>query len=384
MTRIDGEALVQGAVRKAGHGDFGGDSWREGFDRLVDALNETAQLTPAGASMLAYRLGTLLANRLAIEKTYQDNPEIEDQVVEGPVFVIGLPRTGTTALSQLVAADPRMRSLRTWESLAPAPPPESATEHCDARIAAAQAGLDYMYATYPEWAALHHETAVTPTECQDLLGMEFKAAHFDGMAYVPAYSQWVANCDMASAYAYHHRVLKLLQSRCPPRLWHLKTPVHMLYLDALVAEYPNARFLWSHRDPARVMGSVCSLIAYCRTWVSDRDEAATVGAEQLAIWTQAMRRAMDFRDRSGESRFADIAFADIQSDPVAAIQRAYARIGMAFDARSQAAVARWAASHRPGIHGTHVSNLEDFGLDSRQVHAAFDRYMDRFAALLSQ
>lgn len=383
MVQIDRDALIQGAIRKAGHADFGGDNWREGFDRLIDALNDTAQLTQAGAGMMSYRIGSLLCNRLAIEKAYQQHPEIHEQEVQGPLFVIGLPRTGTTALSQLVAADPQIRSLRTWESLAPTPPPESATEHSDPRIAEAQAGLDYMYSTYPKWAAMHHETAETPTECQDLLGMDFKAEHFDGMAYVPAYSEWVMNCNMASAYAYHHRVLKLLQFKCPPNLWHLKTPVHMLYLDALVAEYPNARFLWSHRDPARVLGSVCSLIAYCRTWVSDRDDAATIGLEQLVIWAEAVRRAMEFRDRVGEERFADLAFADIQSSPAAAIQRAYAQLDIPFDERSQGAVAQWAASHQPGLHGTHVSHLEDFGLHSQQVHAAFARYTERFGALLS-
>jgi hypothetical protein len=383
MIKFDSGALIDRAVKKAGHTDFGGDTWREGLDRLVDALNTTAQLTHDGANMMGYRLSLLLVNRLAIEKTYREHPEIQDEVVQGPVFVIGLPRTGTTALSQLVAADPQMRSLRGWESGAPVPPPESATQYTDPRIAQAQAGLDYMYTAYPKWAALHFETAETPTECQDLLGMEFKAAHFDGMAYVPAYSEWVMNCDMASAYAWHHRVLKLLQWKCPPTLWHLKTPVHMLYLDALVAEYPQARFLWSHRDPVQVLGSVCSLIAYCRTWVSDRDDSQTIGVEQLAIWVEAISRAIAFRERVGDERFADIPFAGIQSNPVMALQRAYAQLDISFDARSHAAIKQWADSHKPGQHGTHVSHLEDFGLSAEHVRAAFGSYAQRFATLLT-
>jgi Sulfotransferase family len=383
MLKLDSHSMIARAVKKAGHSDFGGESWREGLDRLVYALNDTAQLTQDGANMMSYRITLLLINRLAIEKTYQAHPEIADQVVQGPVFVIGLPRTGTTALSQLVAADPQMRSLRAWESGNPVPPPETATEHSDARIAAAQAGLDYMYTTYPKWSAMHHETAETPTECQDLLGMEFKAEHFDGMAYVPAYSEWVMNCDMTSAYAYHHRVLKLLQWKCPPCLWHLKTPVHMLYLDTLIGEYPHAKFLWSHREPAAVLGSVCSLIAYCRTWVSDRDDAPTIGAEQLAIWTEAMRRAIDFRSRMGDACFADLPVAEIQSQPVAAIKRAYRQLGISFDEGSHAAIQTWADSHKPGLHGKHVSHLEDFGLDSHQVHTAFASYTRRFGALLS-
>jgi len=380
---FNSQSLIDRAIQKAGHADFGGDTWREGLHRLVDALNDTAQLTPEGANMMGYRISNLLQNRLAIEKTYSEHLEIAEQVVQGPVFVIGLPRTGTTALSQLVAADPQMRSLRTWESLAPVPPPETATEHSDSRIAAAQAGLDYMYTAYPKWASLHHETAETPTECQDLLGMEFKAEHFDGMAYIPAYSEWVVNCDMTSAYAWHHRVLKLLQWQCPPTLWHLKTPVHMLYLDALVAEYPHAKFLWSHRDPAAVLGSVCSLIAYCRTWVSDRDDSTTIGQEQLAIWTEAIRRATDFRERMGDARFADLPFADIQSTPVAALERAYAQLNIPFGQYSLAATQAWADSHKPGLHGRHQSHVEDFGLTTQQVHSAFDTYTQRFAAFLT-
>jgi len=383
VTTLDSGDMIDRAIKRAGHSDFGGESWREGLDRLVDALNDTAALTPDGANMMSYRITLLLSNRLAIEKTYQSYPEIDEQIVRGPVFVIGLPRTGTTALSQLVAADPQMRSLRGWESAAPVPPPETATEHSDARIAAAQAGLDYMYTTYPQWASMHHETAETPTECQDLLGMDFKAQHFEGMAYVPAYSRWVLDCDMTSAYAWHHRVLKLLQWRCPPTLWHLKTPVHMLYLDSLVAEYPDAKFLWSHRDPAEVLGSVCSLIAYCRTWVSDRDDSDTIGAEQLAIWTEAIRRAMAFRERTGDARFADLTLAEIQGNPVSAIERAYARLGLPFDERSRGAVQDWAANHKPGKHGRHVSRLADFGLEADQVHTAFGDYLDRFKSFLA-
>jgi hypothetical protein len=382
MIKLNSNAMIDRAIKKAGHSDFGGESWREGLDRLVYALNDTAELTQDGANMMGYRFTLLLCNRLVIEKTYKAHPEINDQVVQGPIFVIGLPRTGTTELSQLVAADLQVRSLRAWRSAAPVPPPETATARTDPRIAELQAGMDYMHTTYPQWAAMHHETAETPTECKDLLGMEFKAEHFDGMAYIPTYSECIVNCDMTSAYAYHHRVLKLLQSKCPPYLWHLKTPVHILYLDSLVAEYPNARFLWSHRGPAKVLGSLCSLIAYCRTWVSERDESKTIGAEQLSIWTQAMDRAISFRERMVDSRFADLSIADIHSNPVGAIERADAQLDIPFGKQSKAAIKAWADSHKPGRHGKHVSHLEDFGLNADQVHTAFAGYTRRFAALL--
>ena len=138
-----------------------------------------------------------------------------------------------------------------------------------------------MNEAFPLMQTMHHTEATTATECQDLMGMSFRTVHFDGFARVPSYLDWVVDTDMAETYRYHRRVLRLLQWHCPPTLWHLKTPVHMFALDALVEAYPNARFLWSHRDPTKVLGSVCSLIHYTRSWSSDRDDSVELGAEQL-------------------------------------------------------------------------------------------------------
>ncbi|HEY1739272.1 MAG TPA: sulfotransferase, partial [Acidimicrobiia bacterium] len=324
-----GVADLEDAARaETGLEDFGDDYYREGLERLVDSMNREADLTEAGHMMQRIRLVSLLGARLGVEATYREHPEIAEQEIEGPVFVIGLPRTGTTALSQLVAADPQFRSLRLWESGAPVPPPETATEHNDPRIAATEAGLAMMNEMFPLMQTMYHSEATTATECQDLMGMTFRTVHFDGSAHVPSYMDWVIDCDMRGTYRYHRRALQLLQWHCPPRLWHLKTPVHMFALDALLDVYPDARFLWSHRDPAKVLGSVCSLVHYTRSWSSDRDDAATLGEEMTERWWIAVQRAMEFRSRVGDDRFADIAFADLQTDPVGALARAYSRIGL--------------------------------------------------------
>ncbi len=148
---------------------------------------------------------------------------------------------------------------------------------------------------------MHHEEATGPTECQDLLGMSFRTDALRRVRpRVPSYLAWVTECDMDATYRYHRRVLRLLQWHCPPRLWHLKTPVHMFALDSLLAAYPDAKFLWSHRDPAKVLGSVCNLIHYTRSWASDRDDSLELGAEQLGRWSEAITRAMDFRGRVGD------------------------------------------------------------------------------------
>ena len=227
---LEADTLENDAREETGLHDFGDGSHREGLERLLTFLNEEADLNEGGEVMLRIRLVSLLSSRLRVEDTYRANPSIDEEQVEGPVFVIGLPSTGTTALSQLVAADPQFRSLRLWESSSPCPPPESATEHTDPRIADAEAGLAMMNEMFPLMQTMHHEEATSPTECQDLLGMSFRTVHFDGFGHVPSYLEWVTDCDMRGTYQYHrpcsgcssgiaHHVCGTSRPRCTCSPW---------------------------------------------------------------------------------------------------------------------------------------------------------------------
>jgi hypothetical protein len=374
------DELEDGARAATGLDDFGSPYYREGLERTVEALNTEAELSGMGEVIQHATISNALIQRLKVEQTYARHPEIDDEVVGGPVFVIGLPRTGTTALSQLVAADPQFRSLRMWESQAPTPPPEAATQYTDPRIAQAEAGLEMLNEMFPLMKTLYNSEATAATECQDLMGMSFRTFHFDGAVRVPSYLAWLMDCDMRETYVFHCRVLKLLQWHCPPVLWHLKTPVHMFALDALVEAYPNAKFMWSHRDPAKVMGSVCSLIRYVRSWSSDRDDPEELGAEQLDSWAEAVRRAMDFRKHVGEQRFSDVAFADLQSDPVNTLRASYESLGLVFSDAAAGSVEQWAAKHKPGTRGAHDYELADFGLTPEGVRERFVEYLHTYDA----
>jgi len=375
---LDAGQLLDEAARETGLGDFGEDGFREGLDRLTDALETEGRLTELGRQILGLRLRMLLVNRLGVEHEHHLHPEVADEEVGGPLVIIGLPRTGTTALSALLALDPQIRSLRLWESGAPVPAPETATEHTDARIAQTEAGLAAMYEAFPRMKTMYFQTATGATECQDLLGMALRTAHFDGMAHVPSYTDWVVDCDMTPAYRTHRRVLQLLQWHCPPRLWHLKTPVHMLALDALADVYPGARFLWTHRDPSEVLGSVCSLVAYTRSWVSDHHDPVALGQQQVALWALALRRAMDFRRRVGEERFADIGFGDLNAAPVPTVARAYGQLGLELGPAGRQAMLRWSAEHPRGAHGAHAYALGEFGLSAAEVRDRFAFYLEGF------
>jgi hypothetical protein len=374
------DELEEGARAATGLDDIGTSYYREGLERTVEALNTEAGLNDLGNVIQHATISNALIQRLRIEDAYEQHPEIDDQEIGGPVFVIGLPRTGTTALSQLVANDPQFRSLRMWESQACTPPPEAATQHTDPRIARAAEGIAMMDEMFPRMRSMNSSEPEAATECQDLMGMSFRTFHFDGVVRVPGYLSWLMQCDMRETYLYHRRVLKLLQWHCPPNLWHLKTPVHMFSLDALVEAYPSAKFLWSHRDPAKVLASVCSLIHYVRSWSSDRDDAEELGAEQLDSWSEAVRRAMDFRERVGDDRFVDVSFADLQTDPVARVENSYEQLGLTFTDAARARVGSWARGHEPGSRGDHSYALADYGLTAEGVRERFSGYLATYDA----
>jgi hypothetical protein len=369
------DELEDGARAATGLDNFGSPYYREGLERTVDALNNEADLNELGRVMQHATISNALIQRLKIVDTYRQHPEIVDEVIDGPVVVLGLPRTGTTALSQLVAADPQFRSLRTWESQAPTPPPEADTQHTDPRIAQAAEGIAMIDTMFPDFKTMYGGEPEAATECQDLMGMSFRTFHFDGVVRVPGYVEWLLQCDMRETYTFHKEVLKLLQWHCKPSLWHLRTPVHMFALDAFVEAYPNAKFLWSHRDPAKVLGSVCSLIAYIRSWSSDRKDPKELGAEQVAWWVEGTRRAMDFRTKFGDDRFVDVSFADLQTDAVDTLARSYEQLGLTFTDSARATVQEWADGHKPGQRGRHSYVMTDYGLTPELVREAFRDYL---------
>jgi len=374
------DELEDGARAATGLDDFGSSYYREGLERTIDALNNEADLNELGRVIQHATISNALIQRLKIVDTYKQHAEISDEVIDGPVVVLGLPRTGTTALSQLVAADPQFRSLRTWESQAPTPPPESAAATTDPRIAQAAEGIAMIESMFPDFRAMVSTEPQAPTECQDLMGMSFRTFHFDGVVRVPGYVEWLMQCDMRETYAFHKDVLKLLQWHCKPNLWHLRTPVHMFALPAFVEVYPNTKFLWSHRDPAKVLGSVCSLIAYVRSWSSDRKDPKELGAEQLAWWAEGIRRAMAFRAEFGDDRFVDVSFADLQTDPVTTVASSYQQLGLDFTESARARVQEWADTHQPGHRGAHTYELADYGLTAEQVREAFSEYLAAYDA----
>jgi len=374
---LSATALLDGARAATGLDGFGDPGFREGLDVLLRALAEEAELNAIGWMAHQAQLTGYLCERLRIEDWYRRHPEIDDQKIGGPIFVTGLPRTGTTALSHLLAADPDTRSLQMWESNSPTPPPERATYATDPRIAEADA-RNTAFRDDPDFLRMYDGTATSPTENIDLLGQHFATQHFEGMAHVPGYIRWWLGCDMVPAYRHHERVLKLLQWRCPATRWFLKSPPDLACLDAFVAVYPNARIVWTHRDPATVLASVCKLIWIVRRMQTDHVDLHELGREQLALWSQSVQRALAFRRRVGEACFADVFMKDLVARPIETVAALYDRIALPFTAAAESAMRAWSAEHPQHKHGALPYTLEEFGLRADQVHEAFHDYAQHF------
>jgi hypothetical protein len=375
---VRAENLIDSARARAGLDDFGEDSWREGLAILVRSLEEDAALNDLGQEIIGGQLVSYLANRLDVEYWYRQHPEIDGQEIEAPLFGLGLPRTGSTALSFLVSSDPGRRFLRTWEAGQPCPPPETATEDTDPRIAEAQAGLDVQTQTFPEFVGMLPTSATGPQECLLVMGMAFRSQVFEGMARIPSYSEWLQSCDMEPAYQYHRRVLKLLQWRCPPRRWWLKTPSHMLSIQALDRVYPDARFVMTHRDVAAVLPSVAAVMATLSGSLTDRPDALYLGQHNTVTWHTAMQRLLAFRDRGNEGRFFDIQFGEMQSEPLGAMRRLYGwlREDLASDVEDR--MTAWWDENARERHGSHRYRAELYGIDVHGVREQFRFYTDRF------
>ena len=373
------EALMGVAQDQTGLTDFGEDDFREGLDRLVWSLREEAELTELAGMAFEHVLTNHLGQRLQVEDWYRRHPEIDDEEIVAPLIGLGLPRTGSTALSFLLAQDPHARSLLTWQSGEPCPPP-STVEGPDPRIERAIAAHELQAQIAPRGQALLPTSPTGPMECQLLMALSFRSHYFQAMAYIPSYSSWlVHDADLRSTYAYERRVLKLLQWGLPARPWRLKCPSHLLWMDALDSAFPDARFVWTHRDPTEVMVSVADVYMEMATQFGAEPRPTWYAEVNVEHWSVGMERALAFRDRGNDGRFYDIDFRTMQSDPLGEIRRLYGWLEEPVSPEFEAGMEQW--WHENGERrGQNVHpDPAAFGLDLDQVRPLFAAYAARAA-----
>jgi hypothetical protein len=293
----------------------------------VSSYEQEARLSALGRGAVRGRLTQFLVNRLKLHDWLFRQPEILEEAIERPIFILGLPRTGTTLLHDLLALDPLSRAPLHWEAEEPCPPPQLFHSVTDPRIQTAHAKLRALDAMAPEMKVIHPMAAGAPTECMTLLIHEFKSLEFECQAWVPTYGAWFTHCDKASAYRTHRKLLQLLQWRSPNETWVLKAPTHLFGLDALLAEYPDAQVIFTHRDPLKVVASQASLIAVASGLLSDEVDPHRSASWWSAKTATGLEKATKLRDRMGPEAFFDLQYHELVRDPVGAVRRAYAHFG---------------------------------------------------------
>jgi Sulfotransferase family len=365
--------LLDQARGRTGLADFGDDSFREGLERLVRALRDEATLNAVGEVVLPELIVKHLGQRLQIEEWYRRHPEIDDEPIEAPLIGLGLPRTGSTALSILLAEDSNARSLRRWEAMAPCPPPAT-VQGPDPRIAEAEAAQQLRDELSPRMASLVPGSPTGPEECQDLMALSFASHYFQAFAYVPSYSDWLLDADLTATYQYERRVLKLLQWGSPAKPWRLKCPSHLLWLDHLDHVFPDARFVMTHRDPAEVIVSVADVYVEVGRQFSTNLDLHYIGQLNVHHWTTAMERLLGFRTSHAGDRFYDIDFRKMQNDPIGQVRGLYAWLDEPVSPAFEDRMRRWWQEHaqqrEPNIH----PDPDEFGLDLDAIRAAFVAY----------
>lgn len=377
------DSLIAMARERTGLHDLGPDTFHEGLTALLDGAEAAATLNELGVAVLHDQCVGFLATRLRIEDWYARHPEIDDRSIPTPLFGLGLPRTGSTALSFLLAQDPGTRSLLTWEAGQPTPPPDPATCDSDPRIGEAAARIALIDQMAPHFKVMLPQSPTGPTECLEVLALDFRSAMLTALADNPGYTEWLLGCDMAPAYRYHERVLKLLQWKFPARPWRLKSPAHMPAIHALLTVYPDARFVMTHRDIAQVIPSVVSLLDATSEMLRSGPLAEDFADRQASFWEHGLRTTLAYRDAGNEDRFFDIGFAAMQADPVGQVAALYAWLGVELTDEVAERMRRWWTGNPADKQGVHVYLPEQYGIDLNALRERFAFYNDRFIAPVS-
>lgn len=375
--KLVADELIEQARKATQLERFDSESFREGLEVFLGDVNECSY-TEQGHQRLVGSVVGALATRLKVNAYLERRPELLKRPVERPVFVFGVPRTGTTLLSNLLAADPQRRSPLTWEIDDPVPPPTSATLYSDPRAQARLQQEKAMLAARPEMGKYYRNSAVYPNECMFFINADFKALMWESRGVLPNYRDWLfTQADLSSTYEYHKRFLQLLQADAPG-VWNLKQPSHALWIETLLKVYPDARLVWTHRDPLTATGSFCSLLSLSHNAFMGRVDAQWLGENCSYQAVEHAERIMDFRDKFGEDRVIDVHYGDLMRQPIETMRKLYKALGDDYTNEAETSMTNWLNDNPQDKFGRHEYKLAQYGLTPEQLRGRFERYLSRY------
>ncbi len=374
---LDEASLIEHARSTTSLDDFGDDSWYEPFSVLIQALESEAQLTLMGRLMARNDILIWLSTRLRVTATLKNNPEILDEKIQAPMVIAGLPRSGTSILFELLAQDPDVGVPQTWEAIFPCPPPEQDNYTRDPRIDQAHKLVTQWSRVAPEFASMHEMGGTIPAECGQLMVGTFVSDHIAALHQTPSYSMYCAQADYRPIYEYHKNILQILQWKNPRARWLLKAPEHQVHLDTLLAVYPDARIVQTHRDPIKCMASTTSLMGTLYSMRSDQPFNAEMFENIILGEATAQRLEHVIEQRESgvvpEANIVDSRYQDLMDEPMACIKHIYNHFDMQLSAIAQSNMLTYLESKPKGKFGKHEYQVEEARNKDRPL---FSRYQN--------
>ena len=364
--------LIDRAKRRCGLEDFAGNEFVEPLSRLLESCHREARLSVIGKMALRSDVVRILCNRLLLARDRETYPEIGGQEIREPLFIVGLPRSGTTLLHILLAADPAHRAPLTWEVMSPSPP---TSKDRDQRIRQAARNLAMLHWLAPTFESVHATGAELPQECVSLMSPTFMSDQFDTMYNVPSYREWFFNQDLRPAYEFHRRSLQHLQFRKSAERWVLKAPAHMFAAPTLLSIYPDARFVQIHRDPIEAVASVSSLVTILRRVFSDDVDPIQIGRDAMSYWAQALKTFLRVRDQLPAERVRDLRYDDVRRDPIGAARGVYQHFGWSLSREIEQRMRAVLTRQSSQTNSVHRYDTAYFRLDGMN---GFADYCERF------
>ncbi len=357
--------IAAAATRATGLSDFGDDSHVEGLGVLLEDYASASGLTGVGNYRMRGSLKGLLVAKLMAQQGLLANPTSRDVDIERPLFIMGLPRSGTTLLQRLLTADPSHQGLEQWLADLPQPRPPRDTWDDDPIFSAMQGGYAAFHEANPELAGLHYSDAASHEECWRLLQHTGRSVAFETQAYTPGYSAWLSGQDWVAPFERHRALLQLIGCNDADKRWVLKNPSSLMAVDAIKQVYPDAVIIVTHRDPVACTASMCSLSAASTRGFSDVFVGHTIGRTQLDLLS---REQQAFGASAHSAGVIDVAYDDLVGDPLNTVRGVYAAAGLAWSESVEAEVSVELDRSRSGVRAPkHHYELSDYGLTETQV-----------------
>jgi len=376
---FDMETLLQEAQAKTGLQDFGSDDFKSGLKVLLETYDHNG-FTEKGRYKNRKRVLDLLCTRLRIENAFKLHPEIRQEKIVAPMLLTGLPRTGTSALLNLLANDPAARPLYMWEGFNPEPVEGLPKGAADPRYAAMKA-WEEQNAKDTRFKKIHSTTVDTPEECIHLLNHTFCDVQYGAETMMEPYGSWFQQQDLHKSYAYYADLLRMIQWQRPGERWLLKTPGHLWALDILIDMFPDCSIIITHRNPLECVTSYASMMAALMT--HREFDKRTLGPVVMEYLAGKMEKAIAVRKTADKARFIDIQFEDFIEQPIATVEKIYGHFHMPISTDVAKRMDNYAASHPMGKHGKHEYQLEEYGLTTAGILKRFEFYIREYRPRMS-